>query len=322
MPINIKVNPFLEITRLWNLVDEPKFYRNVANDIYFSKNTDLVDVVIRITPASQRCRDELVSELHWIDFLFNSGLKTCRALSSVNGLFVEPLMFNNKSVYVVVFEKIPGERIELAAFNDTFIQKWAEALAQLHGLARQYQPPSHIQKRNDWLNDSIFHKSIEALNESSLAMRSLFPELIERLKKYPQTHENFGLVHGDLHTGNFFYINEEMHIFDFDDSAYHWFFYDLAIPLHTLVHHYSNREELKLRLNQFINFYFKDSVRPENWKEDFALFYRFRCTLVHFWLLAIRKERNLDEAMTRSFQESIEREAEQALTLNLLDILE
>lgn len=43
--------------------------------------------------------------------------------------------------------------------------------------------------------------------------------------------DNYGLVHFDVHTGNFFVHHNDIYIYDFDDSQYAYFAADIAIVM-------------------------------------------------------------------------------------------
>ena len=53
-----------------------------------------------------------------------------------------------------------------------------------------------------------------------------------RLNSYKRTPENFGLIHNDLHQGNFHIENEEIILYDFDDCSYNFFAQDLAVSIY------------------------------------------------------------------------------------------
>ena len=47
-----------------------------------------------------------------------------------------------------------------------------------------------------------------------------------------QESDAYGLVHADLHMGNFFVDHSgQMTVFDFDDCCFHWFGYDCAVSV-------------------------------------------------------------------------------------------
>ena len=109
-----------QIQNLWNLSSEPVFHRFVANDIYFSTALDL-EVVIRITPSSQRSVSEIRAELKWISYLKTNSIQ-----------------YEQNTFHVVVFKKILGERITKELLKPQHIQLWAEQMAKMHNLAEGY----------------------------------------------------------------------------------------------------------------------------------------------------------------------------------------
>ena len=46
-----------------------------------------------------------------------------------------------------------------------------------------------------------------------------------------QTSETFGLIHGDLHQGNYFFHHGQIRAIDFDDCGYGYYLYDIAVTL-------------------------------------------------------------------------------------------
>jgi Ser/Thr protein kinase RdoA (MazF antagonist) len=69
----------------------------------------------------------------------------------------------------------------------------------------------------------------------SEADRSLLLEVRERLvailERYGSSTGNFGLIHADLHFGNLLLTSRGLGVIDFDDAAFGWFVYDLAVAL-------------------------------------------------------------------------------------------
>lgn len=311
-----------KIKYLWDLTQEPVFHRNVANDIYFSQKGPL-EVVLRVTPSSQRSPEEIAAELSWINHLKKNSLNVCETVASINQNEIETLNVSGNLYHVVVFKKVPGERLGDRSLNMKIVKNWAYNLADMHNLAESYQP-SLTKKRNFWNEDSAFLKSLESHGESGENIKTEAIKIIDWMKTQPQRKDNFGLIHADLHAGNFFCKENELYIFDFDDSCYHWFLYDITIPVMSILRDYEGiqyRKEQKLFINAFFDFYFEKRPKPDNWKSDFIKFYKFRCFFTHFWLLAIRKERNLNEKMAANFEKSIEWDAFEALNPQVEELI-
>jgi Ser/Thr protein kinase RdoA (MazF antagonist) len=54
---------------------------------------------------------------------------------------------------------------------------------------------------------------------------------LDTLRGLPTSPDWYGLVHTDIHHGNFFLHDGRLVVFDFDDCHYRWFAFDLMIPL-------------------------------------------------------------------------------------------
>ena len=57
-----------------------------------------------------------------------------------------------------------------------------------------------------------------------------YDQLLAELHTLPQDADSYGLIHFDFNDGNFTvdYDNGDITVFDFDDSCYFWFMFDLA----------------------------------------------------------------------------------------------
>ena len=55
--------------------------------------------------------------------------------------------------------------------------------------------------------------------------------LHERLSALPQDPAVFGIIHADLHPGNLLVRSDDLAIIDFDDAAFGWRMYDIAVAL-------------------------------------------------------------------------------------------
>jgi Ser/Thr protein kinase RdoA (MazF antagonist) len=74
------------------------------------------------------------------------------------------------------------------------------------------------------------------LPASDALVAEKYRQLMEQLAAWPRDRGSYGLVHYDAHAGNLL-IDERGRItlFDFDDCAYCWYMYDIAIVLFYMV---------------------------------------------------------------------------------------
>ena len=61
-------------------------------------------------------------------------------------------------------------------------------------------------------------------------VRHRIRSILGEINSLPKDQDSFGLIHGDFNDGNFTvdYSNGDITVFDFDDSCYFWFMYELA----------------------------------------------------------------------------------------------
>jgi Ser/Thr protein kinase RdoA (MazF antagonist) len=55
--------------------------------------------------------------------------------------------------------------------------------------------------------------------------------LAEQLRALSRDREAFGVIHADLHPGNILIDGERLAVIDFDDAAWGWYAYDIAVVL-------------------------------------------------------------------------------------------
>ncbi len=233
-----------------------------------------------------------------------AGIKTVELIPSNFESLYHTLKIQDTVFHVVVMKKIEGHRIDEKNISEEIVQKWARVLSKLHRNSDCYSESSG---RAMWNQDSIFLKAKSAINLSTTKAKNDFLQIVEQLNKHDNKN-NFGLIHGDLHQGNFFIKNQEIIIFDFDDANFHWHFYDLVIPIISIYMMWEVKEEIEKKqklIHVFIESYFSDKNKPIHLYQDLKLFMRYRFMLIHFWLIAIRNERELSEKMKISFDESI-----------------
>jgi Ser/Thr protein kinase RdoA (MazF antagonist) len=106
--------------------------------------------------------------------------------------------------------------------------------------------------------------------------------------EFPVSHRHYGLIHSDLHLGNFYVNNGKMTIFDFDDLQLGWFVFDIAISLYYIFWNsdlkettwYQNPKERSEQaiyfLQQIIKGYQPEFKLPEEWLRMIPLFLELR----------------------------------------------
>jgi Ser/Thr protein kinase RdoA (MazF antagonist) len=212
-------------------------YEGAANLVYeyelFGK-----PMILRITYTSNRTIENIQAELHFINYLAEHGVRVSVPVPIINGELIESIHSQDIPFHLVSFVRGKGMRVpdngyryRMDAPIEEYFRNWGRVLGQMHALAKDYQAISEEIKRPEWFK----------LHQSRLDIESLVPDRLDKvrqkihflfmeIKSLPRTKDSFGLIHGDFNDGNFTvdYDNGNITVFDFDDSGYFWFIYELA----------------------------------------------------------------------------------------------
>ncbi|WP_456275761.1 phosphotransferase enzyme family protein [Bacillus sp. AK128] len=241
-----------------------------------------IPAILRITHSSHRSLSQIEGELEWVDYLFQHGVHVSKPYRSLEGTFVVKLPVDHSCFYASLFEKAPGKKIEVQSegFDDRLFQEWGRTTGQLHRLTRGYETKER--KRPYWDEEELLYPK-KVLSFTDQKLNTAAEHLIQTIKKLPINHQSFGLIHSDIHSGNFFLHNGKIQLFDFDDSQYFWFVHDVAIPIYySSWYKFQNgtqqvrTEFAKRLLEQFLQGYEKEFHIEDEWLERLPLFLNIR----------------------------------------------
>lgn len=252
---------------------------------------------LRLTSSSHRTKEQIEAELDFIAHLRRGGIHAAPPVPSTAGALIEELALAEALVFACVFEEAEGERFryDSSRFSEEHFRLRGETLGRIHALSKVYAPRAGA-RRFDWEEDELLSEAEGLLPRSEMVVLRAYLELRERLQSYPKSKESFGLIHGDFGETNYRCGDGRLHIFDFDDSSYHWFIYDLAVSIYP---HGRKPEGLRL-LNRLLEGYAAFS-RLDVTLEEITMFCRWR--LVYMFLVYARKWgfENLSDEKARWF---------------------
>jgi len=113
-------------------------------------------------------------------------------------------------------------------------------IAAMHNQATRWQPPAGFRRRRldadglagpDPLWGRFWEHEILTPDESSL-LAEMGKQLHAVLIQYGQENSRFSVIHADLHPGNVLVNGDTLAAIDFDDTAFGWHMFDLAVALH------------------------------------------------------------------------------------------
>ncbi|MFJ5716809.1 phosphotransferase enzyme family protein [Neobacillus sp. NPDC093127] len=200
------------------------------NSVYsFSRSGG--EYILRLSSGSRWSFLERQSEMKFIHALGNEGVQVSRPIPSTNRKLIEELLFQNRHVFATTFEKAPGKPVEVTdeqVWNADFFYQWGMLIGKMHSASTQLTEKFD---RPIWSKDQpdLFNLIPKITSDQ---VRERYIQHLSKLKDFHQDHEIFGLIHNDFHQGNFFESGGRITVFDFDDCAYHWFAYDLAVSFY------------------------------------------------------------------------------------------
>ncbi|CAG8998769.1 MAG: Homoserine kinase [Candidatus Celerinatantimonas neptuna] len=238
--------------------------------------------------GSHRNEAQVCSELDWMVYLHHAGVRVAQPVHSVNEQLVETFEDEGKTFRVSVFKKAQGTIFK--SFNDVSeqqLRQWGQQIRNMHEHTKSYCPESESITRPDWSQDEYYIRMKTVLSQDP-EMAASFAALERCLLEKNQDKQVYGLIHADLHPGNFFIDDQDnITLIDFDDCLYHWFAYDLAVALFSLNNFFPGDENQSCRQwarEVILSGYCGEQFPDERIIEDVDLFIQLRAFLLFVWI--------------------------------------
>lgn len=219
-----------EAAKLYNIkFSDLTLLRDNVNIIYRFSEGDK-KFILRLTHSSHQCFDTVNSEIYWINFLHDNKIPVSNPLPSVNNNLCEKVTTGDSYFSVVKFTAAPGVELGEKNWNSNTIAQMGRITGMIHKCSKTYSPPDTIKKRTIWPEKS--NKMVETyLPKSEMKSWEYWTQLLNIVKQLPSTSDSFGVVHNDIHRGNFMECNGRLTLFDCEDACYTWFVNDISCPL-------------------------------------------------------------------------------------------
>ena len=203
------------------------------NYVYEGK-IDGISHVLRLTHSSHRSTNMVLGELEWINYLAENGVSVAKALPSTSGKLAEEIHVGEDYFIASLFQKTKGrplDRTNPAEPTREMITEWGRTIGKMHRATKHFQPSEERFRRPHWFEDDLMRFEKHLPREDQHIVEIGY-SLLEYSKQLPRSQDSYGLIHTDVHMGNFFVDEGKITVFDFDDSSYQWFASDIAIALY------------------------------------------------------------------------------------------
>lgn len=248
------------------------------------------ELILRVHRVGYSSAEEIHSELAWMEALRGDGvIDTAAPVPGADGDPVQILESRTGAAarFAVAFERLPGQ--EPAARGAVhWFERLGELTARMHAHAKSWAlPPGFRRKRWDFeamVGPQGFWgpwRAAIGLDAGGVAILEDALELIrQRLGRFGQSPEVFGLVHADLRLANLLADGSRLRIIDFDDCGFSWLLYDFATAVSFIEHEPIVPELLRAWCNGYLK---RLPLRAED-KEEIPTFVVLRRILLTAWL--------------------------------------
>jgi Ser/Thr protein kinase RdoA (MazF antagonist) len=193
------------------------------------------DCVLRVSPPDEEVGErELYSSLDFTDFLARGGVSVPAPLRSIHGRAIEPLQAGDSRYLVMAFEKAPGtlgEELSFEVWNAPRYTHLGRTVGRFHARSAAYRPPESVAPRPQWYEMGNCFNQSGAMGSELLERRRA--EARQAVLAFPRDPGGYGVIHADLHGGNFLFdlATGRITLIDFDDCAYGWYAMDIAMSV-------------------------------------------------------------------------------------------
>lgn len=216
------------------------------------------------------------------------GLKFAHPNRSKNGNFVESVTVEGTNYFVSVFREAEGKPlIEPEGYNPLILEKWGQLIGRMHSATKTFRLPPGAHPRPEWNEERNYLHIHRFIKKEDGGLYDRFQELDAWLRNLPKGKDEYGLIHADLHNGNFFVTAQnEITAFDFDDCHYQWFVYDIAVPAFFISYSLKlNGSDLTWEgLSDFFwKGYASTNRLSDFWIESVPRFIEYRAFVMYYW---------------------------------------
>jgi Ser/Thr protein kinase RdoA (MazF antagonist) len=189
--------------------------------------------VLRVTPDNHRSRNELLSELDFISYLYKNGAEVSRPIPSLTGEYVADYQTDNEFGHLSAFTIAEGLDWRSRENDDGIVlEQIGRTLGKIHKISRSYCA-ENVSKRRQYYESQHLTKAVDLFGKSNPSLNTCLRDYLAQISKLPKTNVNYGLTHGDYLFSNYNITqSNKVTVFDFDECEYSWYINDIAICLY------------------------------------------------------------------------------------------
>jgi len=212
-------------------IREAEFHFSTQNYIFVFSSQP---VIIRVSIKQSRTREEVLSEMMWVDDLKQFKETICEPSPSLHGKLIEEFEIDGIRHRAGMFREARGGVLKPDQYTPLFFICIGDLIGTIHKVSTNERiiGMNYKRKHCDDINAALKEVSFPHLDRS---LQDRINELDETVRNLPKEAGKYGLCHGDLHGNNFFVEANNIWLFDFDSSLYADYLFDVATLLQVML---------------------------------------------------------------------------------------
>lgn len=272
-------------------IEEARFHFSTQNYAFVFPDKPYM---IRVSKTPTKTRQEILSELMWVDDLKAFKQTICEPSPSLRGKMLEECEIEDVVYRASMFRTARGTVRRANDFDPMYFICVGDLLGAVHEASVDQVKMGMKYKRQD-SRGKVAKLMEDARGKLPDATYGRMCEIISAVQAVEKTEENYGLCHGDFHSNNFFVEANNIWLFDFDGCHYNYYLYDIASFLQDcLMNGYLPEKDARTCLYEDIMPYFRIGYElhrkvDESFYKDLELFLSYRAVIATANLIFIEE---------------------------------
>ncbi|MCL2512396.1 MAG: phosphotransferase [Oscillospiraceae bacterium] len=187
--------------------------------------------VLRLIKGAAGHIGQTKAEMDWLLYLADKGASAPFPLKAENGELAVFAEEGGETYIMSAFSMAQGQywdKNDPNLWNINVFYNWGKAVGDMHRLTKGYKPANDADKRGEFNIRRMIGEKIKAFP----SVNRKAEDLLNEIEALPKDGDSYGLIHNDLHPGNFLIDGERINLFDFDGCAYSWYAFDIGTALY------------------------------------------------------------------------------------------
>lgn len=252
----------------------------------FEVQRDESTFILKVTPYDSIEEKHIEMQLQWVEYLSKHMSGIFKPIRSVHHRLFEVIVIADKQYIMFLQEKAFGALVDIndsSEFNEVLFHNLGVLMGNMHKWTKSYKgnvsDPYFV-----WDNDTYSWRGNVPIKDDEV--RLFDQKYKDEINRLPQSLDNYGIIHYDIHTNNFFVDNGSITLFDFDACQFNWYAADIASTVFFMVQavcgplkHLSEKDRTAFAesyLTAYLTGYMKTNTISEYWLHTIDLFMKYQ----------------------------------------------